>query len=273
MPDATLATAGGLLLELAHVPPHFHLQAHGHEHVHLCAVLDGAFRERDRAVDELCAPGAVRLSPAGAHHDLTFGPAGAVCLIVQAPPEIAPPDARPRRHEFRHDDGELRALAIAVARHMERDPTRPGGGNDGDLAIDGYAFELLAQCVRRTTRGAPAAGAPPPWLRRARELLHDRLGAPPGLADLAREAGVHRAHLARAFHDHFGMTPGAYVRAARAERARGLILRTRAPLSQVAADVGFADQSHMTRALRAAYGVSPGAMRATAVRERARQYA
>jgi AraC family transcriptional regulator len=264
-----LATAGGLLLELAHIPPGFRLTSHGHEHLHLCAVLDGAFRERERGGDELCASGAMRLSPAGARHDLTFGPEGAICLLVLAPAEVAPPDARPRRHQFRRDDGDLRALATAVARRIGRDAPRP----DGDLAVDGYAFELLAQCSRRTTRSTAPAGAPPGWLRRARELLHDRLAAPPSVVELAREAGVHRAHLMRAYREHFGLTPGAYVRAARAERARGLILRTRAPLSQVAADVGFADQSHMTRALRAAYGVSPGAMRATAVRERARQYA
>jgi AraC family transcriptional regulator len=270
MPHAsTLTTAGGLHLELAHVPADHRMRGHGHEHLHLCAVLDGAFREQSRAGggDEMCAPGTVRLSPPEARHDLAFGPAGTVCLLVHAPAEVVPADAGvgARRDVFLRDDGHLAAVARALGRRLARDEGSGAAATDAaaELAVDGYAFELLAQCARRLgVRGAP--GAPPAWLRRARELLHDRLTAPPGLAELAREAGVHRAHLARAFRDHYGLTPGDYVRVARAERARALIVRTRAPLSRVALEVGFADQSHMTRALRRAYGASPGLLRAGA---------
>ena len=100
----------------------------------------------------------------------------------------------------------------------------------------------------------------PAWLERARELLFAQLAEPPRLAELARSVGVHPVHLAQAFRRRWNTTPLGYVRAHRVFRAVELIARGRS-LAEVAANVGFADQSHMTRAIHRARQAPPGSLR------------
>jgi AraC family transcriptional regulator len=127
------------------------------------------------------------------------------------------------------------------------------------MRIEESTVELLAQIERRSVgRAAP----PPPWLRTARELLRDDPGAT-SLGAVAARLDVHRVHLARAFRDHFGETVGDQLRRIRVLRALRMLRESDAPLSRVALDAGFADQSHMTRALRSAVGSTPAEARRT----------
>jgi AraC family transcriptional regulator len=113
--------------------------------------------------------------------------------------------------------------------------------------------------VAAALRDTPARPTPA-WLARARELLFAQLAHPPQLVELAASVGVHPVHLAQAFRRRWNTTPLGYVRAHRVFRAVELIARGGA-LAEVAAAVGFADQSHMTRAIRRARAASPGALR------------
>ena len=58
------------------------------------------------------------------------------------------------------------------------------------------------------------------------------------------------------------MTAGVYLREIRVQRAADALVRSSAPLAQIALDAGFADQSHFTRVFRTAYGVTPHRWRA-----------
>lgn len=78
---------------------------------------------------------------------------------------------------------------------------------------------------------------------------------------IAADVGVHPVHLARVFRRAWGCSPGELLRWRRTEEASRLLLRTRLPVADVAAAVGFVDQSHMTRAFHAAFGLTPGAWR------------
>ena len=79
----------------------------------------------------------------------------------------------------------------------------------------------------------------------------------PGIAELARKAGLHPVYFARAFRRAFGCSPGDYLRQRRIDLAiAGLCGGTR-PLAEVAGDCGFADQSHMSHSLQRAIGLSP----------------
>jgi AraC-like DNA-binding protein len=66
-----------------------------------------------------------------------------------------------------------------------------------------------------------------------------------------------RFHLARGFAREFGLPPHAYQIALRVERARALLARGLRAVD-VAAAVGFADQSHFARHFTRAVGVTPG---------------
>jgi AraC family transcriptional regulator len=87
------------------------------------------------------------------------------------------------------------------------------------------------------------------------------------LETLARVAGVHRVHVARAFRDHLGCTVGDYVRRLRVQRACELLTATSLSLPDVAVRAGFFDQSHMTRVVKRFLGTTPAALRLTGMRD------
>jgi AraC-like DNA-binding protein len=71
-------------------------------------------------------------------------------------------------------------------------------------------------------------------------------------------AGLSRFELIRRFRRQNGLTPHAFQRDLRIERARAL-LGEGVPGAAVAAACGFADQPHLTRVFKRMVGVAPGA--------------
>ncbi len=77
------------------------------------------------------------------------------------------------------------------------------------------------------------------------------------LAAAGEILGASPAHLVRCFTRTFGIAPHAYVLGRRIEAARRLLLEGE-PIAQVAAHVGFCDQSHLTRHFKRHVGTTPG---------------
>lgn len=95
---------------------------------------------------------------------------------------------------------------------------------------------------------------------RARDYLHAHLEQDIGLDHLAMACGVDRFRLSRAFKAAFGLAPHAYLIQLRLARARHLLGIGVSP-ADVAAGLGFADQSHLGRWFRRAYGLTPARYR------------
>jgi AraC-like DNA-binding protein len=104
----------------------------------------------------------------------------------------------------------------------------------------------------------PAAAAEPRGVARVREYLHEHYRDPISLEQLAAIAGVSKYHLVRTFRAAVGVPPHTYQLRLRLTRSL-FMLRQGIPLSAVAYELGFADQSHFTRAFRGDYGTTPGA--------------
>jgi AraC-like DNA-binding protein len=109
----------------------------------------------------------------------------------------------------------------------------------------------------------------PAPVRRAREYLFANLADNVPLADLAAVAGVGTFRLLRAFRKVHGVPPHRYQLAQRIERAKRLIREGGGPLSAIAFETGFADQSHLTRNFKRWAGVTPLAYARAVARERA----
>lgn len=117
-----------------------------------------------------------------------------------------------------------------------------------------------ARLQPRTPRGLSRRA-----LTRACSYIAENLGERFTLDDLARQAGVSRFHFARLFRVSTGDSPMAYLLKSRIERAKQMLLQDERPVCEIAAALGFCDQSHLTRTFRRLTGVTP--------REFARQHA
>lgn len=137
-----------------------------------------------------------------------------------------------------------------------------------DLEAEEKTALALAELVRRhATPTGPAlrVTASDTGLAIVHAMLGDRATENVGLDDLARAAGLSRFHLIRSFRRRYGVTPFAYQRGLRIERACA-VLRAGRPIADAAADAGFADQSHLGRSFRAVMGATPGEYRASYLR-------
>jgi AraC family transcriptional regulator len=127
------------------------------------------------------------------------------------------------------------------------------------LAIEGIMLELVAAISRSGEPAQERRG--PPWLERAREILHEQAGITPTLASLASEVGVHPVHLAHEFRKFYRESVGEYVRRLRIEMVCREIAQSARPLSEIAADAGFYDQSHFSNTFKRYTGLTPAAFR------------
>src|SRR5258706_10551163 len=87
--------------------------------------------------------------------------------------------------------------------------------------------------------------------------IEENLGEGLTLGTLAGVACVSRFHFARMFRLSTGYSPMAYVVRRRVERARLQLAQGYQKVSQLAAELGFCDQSHFTRIFRRTTGLTP----------------
>lgn len=104
-------------------------------------------------------------------------------------------------------------------------------------------------------------GLTPHQERRAKELLCENLAGEVPLADIASECDLSSSQFSRAFRKSVGAPPHRWVMQQRIALAKAMLRDGVVPLSQVALECGFSDQSHFTRCFSATVGVSPGAWR------------
>jgi AraC family transcriptional regulator len=86
------------------------------------------------------------------------------------------------------------------------------------------------------------------------------------LATLAAVAQMSPTHFAHLFKQATGQTPHRYVIRCRMEQAKRLLAETDVPLSEIAYQVGCADQSHFTALFRHHVATTPKAYRDATIR-------
>jgi AraC-like DNA-binding protein len=118
-------------------------------------------------------------------------------------------------------------------------------------------FASLFSAWRRTNPPTRGSGLASWQLRRATEYMQAHSAEDISLAELAKIAKLSQSQFARAFRDSTGVPPYRYILRIRIQHAEKLLAKTRTPISEVAAQVGFADQSHFTKAFRRFLGATP----------------
>ncbi|HZI31527.1 MAG TPA: AraC family transcriptional regulator [Candidatus Binatia bacterium] len=94
------------------------------------------------------------------------------------------------------------------------------------------------------------------------EYIHRHIREPILLGDLARAAKLHPTYFSDRFQKLVGIRPLEYLMRYRLERAQFLLLTSRAPVKQVAYEVGIPDPAYFTRVFSRFWQVSPTQYRA-----------
>jgi AraC-like DNA-binding protein len=106
------------------------------------------------------------------------------------------------------------------------------------------------------------AYAPPArHLLRAKDLADARYAEPLEVDDLARAAGLSKAHFSREFRRTFGESPYVYLMTRRLERAAALLRTTDYSVAEICLEVGLQGVGSFTTSFKRMFGMTPTAYR------------
>jgi AraC-like DNA-binding protein len=100
-------------------------------------------------------------------------------------------------------------------------------------------------------------------LLRAKDLADARYFEPLDVDDLARAAGLSRAHFSREFRAAFGESPHAYLLTRRLERAAAMLRTTDRSVADICVAVGLESVGSFTSSFKRSYGKTPTQYRAS----------
>jgi AraC family transcriptional regulator len=243
---------GFTVYETVHAPG-IRAPRHSHERGHLAFVLRGFFEEIcDGKVLE-CRPNSILfLAPDLVHSD-DFNK-GAQCLLI----ELCPSRLNRLRDIMPLDEPIFRSEGMHHGWRLHNELWRTDTASP--LAIEGIVMEMLADVVR--DHEVSRCADPPQWLRRAKEIIHDRYDQRITHEEIAKEVSIHPVHLAAIFRRHYHHTIGDYVRRLRIERACEHLASSNVSLAEIALMSGFSDQSHFSKVFKNIVGSTPSSLRA-----------
>ena len=247
---ARLRTGDALLSELCQ-PCSRCVPRHEHELAYVTLVLWGDYLEGDHGHLADLRPFTTVFNPAGVAHSTVIGPEGASFFTIEFPKDVlrALDLTLPSDTTFDRGGGLMLwpGLRLYSAFKAQTDP----------LGLEAGILELLGAIAQFE----PPESSAPPWLRRVKERLTEELREPVRMRELAQDVGVHPVHLARVFYRVEKQTPGMYQQGQQVRAACELLRNPEWPLSYIAAECGFADQSHFTRVFHRMTGITPARLR------------
>jgi AraC family transcriptional regulator len=229
------------------------MPTHDHEQTKLVFVREGEYRGSIGGEEYAVSGGQWIVAPLGSGHGGRVGPDGATAIVVTPLGALEANFAAVSDRILLASTPRIRKLGRVLSVEMRaNDAAAP-------LAIESAVLEVAARLTRSRSRRRRWS-APPRWLLRVRERIHED-AAGLTLHGLARDAEVSPSHLTRTFREAFGCSLGRYLRGCRLDHAARLLTETRLSLSEIALNTGFYDQSHFTNSFRARFGEPPGRYR------------
>ncbi|WP_165422775.1 AraC family transcriptional regulator [Ktedonosporobacter rubrisoli] len=153
-------------------------------------------------------------------------------------------------------------MQIGLALWQELEQLSPAGNLYAQTASQMIAVHLLRHyhSVGKTLKD-PSQGLTHQQICRVMDFVQAHLSQDLSLETLAQQVGFSPYHFARLFRQTTGESPHQFVLRQRIERAQQLLEKTDMPLSLIASESGFADQSHLTQAFKRQQGLTPRAYR------------
>jgi AraC family transcriptional regulator len=231
------------------------LPRHSHDLPTICCVHSGHFTEyySGKVVD--CGTGMVKVTPAGDPHWNRFDTTDTFGVRIDV--DRSRFEDLPAVHRVL--DERVFVSHIGFERFAGRLISEMCTPDDAaTVAVEGLLLELVSR-LARVTDGQQITHAP--WLHRARQMIAELHATRLSLSGVAAAVGVHPATLAKAYRRAFGCTVGEHIRVLRLERAADALARTTRPLSDIALECGFYDQSHFSNVFRRRFSCTPGEYR------------
>jgi AraC family transcriptional regulator len=239
--------SGGLHALYVRMEPGVRMDGHRHDRPTIALVVSGDLSVAEKDKEHTESSGTLRLSRAGASHDVR-SKHGANCLIISCHPSHAV-----ARHALWDDVPASESTRFHVgseAMHLVECVAAP------ETSVAEFETLCLA-LLTKVVRANEPASEPPRWLPRALDALTERAGRRGAGAEVARSLGIHPVHLARTVRRFTGLTLRDYVRRERIIRGSKLLRSSEHSLSRVAHEAGFADHSHFTREFVRRHGHTP----------------
>lgn len=147
---------------------------------------------------------------------------------------------------------------LALSLKSELELQQIGGKLYVETIAQTLAMHLLRNyAVNQPASATPSNGLPKYKLQQATDYIHDALDQDLSLSDLAALLQMSPFHFARLFKQSTGLAPHQFIIRCRVERAKELLLHSPLGIADIAAEVGFANQSHLNRHFKRLLGVTP----------------
>jgi AraC family transcriptional regulator len=254
-PDNCIEVPGFSASLMTATTPLEDVPVHCHSSASIIYVLSGRYRSTADGIRRRCDGGTLIFNPSGTVHRDSFEEPGGKFLAISASEDTS--RLINQVQSLSSDavaitSGESISIAAALCRGCGS--TRPEDVRDTEAICWDLVSALAGTQLWQEHESLS-------WVDRARELLQDECSANPRLSDVAARLEIHPVYFSRAFHRIFRCTPQRYLVRCRLQKAMHLLRLSRVPLSQVATESGFYDQSHFSRLFSQHFGVTPSQFR------------
>lgn len=141
-----------------------------------------------------------------------------------------------------------------------------------NIAIMGYVNLIIAHLNRNHVfkeydkAGYSAYSRKTATLNKVVTYLDENFYQEISLQDVAKLANVNKSYLCNIFHEYTGKTIKEYINELRVEKAKGLLLNTDMPITEISYVCGFNDSNYFARKFRQITGLTPSKTRKTALK-------
>ncbi|MFT5154271.1 MAG: AraC family transcriptional regulator [Planctomycetota bacterium] len=234
------------------------MEPHSHGHSNITLVLAGRIDECLGGCRVDASSTSFVIKPGGTLHSNRFGPSPVFSFMMELDPGREADIGFDRiRDAAWSSAGPACAVLIELFRELQSESSN----------IEGTVLTGLTEVVERvlhSTKQQREQKLGPTAKRRLNQavrILHESHTPMSSSKDLARRVGLHPVYLARLFRRGLGQGISEYGRRLAVRRAASQLTDAVSSQADIAAEVGFADQSHMSRAFRRELGLPPGAFK------------
>jgi AraC family transcriptional regulator len=222
-------------------------------------------RRNGRAFQRMMHPGDIIITPVGEpkvlHHQEEV-----VIVKLRVAPSLfdgIAEDMRPRpvgKVELLDNFGTRDVHIEGIARQLLAELKAEGFASR--LYVESLANQLTIHLLRHYSSATklpedPSSRLPLHKLQRATDYINDNLRQDLTLRRISEALSMSPYHFAHLFKQSAGLTPHRYVIQRRMERATYLLRETELPITQIARQVGYANQSHFSMAFHRFAGQTP----------------